>query len=88
MNDWRILFGQNLRYLRQVHGLTQVEMARIVAVSVSSYRKMEHSDPRVRIHSGRVRRICLRCGRAQFLQHLVFLIAVTVLAVHHHKALD
>ena len=62
MNDWRILFGKNLRYLRKVHGLTQVEMAQIVAVSVSSYRKMEHSDPRVRIHSGRVHRICDHFG--------------------------
>ena len=62
MNDWRITFGENLKYLRKVHGLTQVEMAKIVAVCVSTYRKMEKGDPTARVHSGRIHRICDRFG--------------------------
>ncbi|MBQ6720118.1 MAG: helix-turn-helix transcriptional regulator [Oscillospiraceae bacterium] len=58
MEDWRINFCQNLRHLRQVYGLTQREMAGIVGVSLGTYGKMERCDPRVRIHSGRVCRIC------------------------------
>ena len=57
MNDWRINFAENLKYLRQIHGLTQVEMAKTVAVCVSTYRRMEKADPKVRIHAGRVCRI-------------------------------
>ena len=62
MSDWRINFGENLKYLRKVHGLTQVEMAKIVAVCVAAYRKMEHGDPTARVHAGRVRRICKHFG--------------------------
>ena len=62
MNDWRITFGENLKHLRKVHGLTQVEMAEIVAVHVSTYRKMENGDPSARIHAGRVCRICNHFG--------------------------
>ena len=58
MSDWRINFAENLKYLRQVNGLTQVEMAKIVAVCISTYRRMEKADPKVRIHAGRVCRIC------------------------------
>lgn len=54
MSDWRINFAENLKYLRQVHGLTQVEMAKIICVCVHTYRKMEKADPKVRIHAGRV----------------------------------
>ena len=57
MSDWRINFGENLKYLRRVHGLTQVEMAKVVCVCVHTYRKMEHGDPSVRIQAGKVRRI-------------------------------
>ena len=62
MNDWRINFAKNLKYLRQIHGLTQVEMAKIVAVCVSTYRRMEKADLKVRIHAGRVCRICDHFG--------------------------
>ena len=58
MPEWRIHFAENLKYLRQKHCLTQVEMAEIAAVCVSTYRKMEKTDPKVRIHAGRVCRIC------------------------------
>jgi len=58
MIDWRINFCHNLRYLRQVHDLTQKEMAGILAVSVSTYGKMERCDPRVRIQSGRICHLC------------------------------
>jgi len=58
MSDWRMDFAENLKYLRRVHGLTQVEMAKIVGVCVCTYRKMEHCDPRVRINSGCIPRIC------------------------------
>ena len=59
MPEWRIHFAENLKYLRQKHCLTQVEMAEIAAVCVSTYRKMEKTDPKVRIHAGRVCRIFL-----------------------------
>lgn len=62
MSDWRINFAENLKYLRQVHGLTQVEMAKIICVCVHTYRKMEKADPKVRIHAGRVYRICDHFG--------------------------
>lgn len=58
MCDWRINFGQNLRHLRQVHGLTQKEMAEILGISVSTCGKIERCDSTVRIHSGRVHRVC------------------------------
>ena len=58
MDDWRINFGQNMRHLRQVHGLTQRQMAQIIGVSVTTYGKMEQCDPKVRIHIGKVKRIC------------------------------
>ena len=62
MSDWRINFGENLKYLRKVHGLTQVKMAKIVAVCVATYRKMEKGDPSARVHSGRIHRICDHFG--------------------------
>ena len=62
MNDWRSNFAENLKYLRQTNGLTQVEMAKIVAVCISTYRRMEKADPKVRIHAGRVCRICDHFG--------------------------
>ena len=62
MSEWRINFGENLKYLRGVHGLTQVEMAKIVGVCVHTYRKMEHGDPSARVQAGRVRRICNHFG--------------------------
>lgn len=58
MLDWRINFGQNLWYLRKTHGLTLRQMAEIVGVSLSTYRKMERCDRKVRIHAGRLCRIC------------------------------
>ena len=58
MSDWRITFGENLKHLRRVHGLTQVEMAKVICVCVHTYRKMERGCPTVRIGSGRIRRIC------------------------------
>ena len=57
MDEWRINFCQNLHHLRQVHNLTQVEMAAIVGVSVATYRKMEHCDPKMRILSSQLYRI-------------------------------
>lgn len=62
MEEWRINFGQNLRHLRQVHGLTQKQMAEILCTSVSTCGKMERCDPTVRIHSGRIHRLCHHFG--------------------------
>ena len=58
MSDWRINFAENLKYLRQVNGLTQVEMAKIVGVCAGTYRKMEHGNPTARVHARRVCHIC------------------------------
>lgn len=58
MNDWRMNLASNLKYLRQEHHLTQQQMADIICVSISTYRKMEKADPIVRIHSGRICRLC------------------------------
>lgn len=58
MIEWRINFGQNLRHLRQVYGLTQREMAEILGVSVSTYGKIERCDPSVRTKSGHICRLC------------------------------
>ena len=62
MNDWRIIFAENLKYLRKVHGLTQVEMGKIVGVCTGTYRKMEHGDPSARVHARRVCHICDHFG--------------------------
>ena len=58
MSDWDTNFCQNLRYLRQTCQISQTEMARILGVSVTTYRRIERCTPSVRLHGGRVRRVC------------------------------
>jgi len=58
MCDWSINFCNNLCFLQQEHGLQKKEMAEILGVSVSTYRKMERCEETVRLHCGMVSRIC------------------------------
>lgn len=60
MCDWGINFCKNLCCLRLVYGLTKKEMAEILGVSVSTYRKIERCEDSVRLHSGMVSRVHVR----------------------------
>ena len=62
MDDWRTNFCQNLHHLRQVHGMTQKEMAAVLGISVGTYGRLERGDPTVRIRSGRIHRVCDQFG--------------------------
>ena len=57
MCDWGINFCKNLCYLQQVHDLTKKEMAEILGVSASTYRKIERCEDSVRLHCGMVSRV-------------------------------
>lgn len=59
MSNWTQNFCQNLRHLRQVHTMTQKEMARILGVSVTTYGKIERGDPHIRIHCAMLSRVCI-----------------------------
>ena len=58
MEEWRTNLCGNLHHLRQVHGLTQAQMAQILGISVSTYGRLERYDPRVRLHCGHICRVC------------------------------
>ena len=60
MEDWRTNFCQNLHHLRQVHGMTQKEMAAVLGISVGTYGRLERGDPTVRILGEQVYRVCNR----------------------------
>ena len=51
-------FCQNLRYLRIKYHLTQLEMAKILGVSVRKLRRIEECDPTARIQVVHLYRIC------------------------------
>ena len=57
MCDWGINFCKNLCCLRLVYGLTKKEMAEILDVSVSTYRKIERCEDSVRLHCGMISRV-------------------------------
>lgn len=58
MCDWNIRFFKNLCCLRLVYGLTKKEIAEILGVSVSTYRKIERCQDSVRLHCGMIGRVC------------------------------
>ena len=43
-------FRTNICYLRKRHGLTKKEMAKILGISMGTYRKIEQMEPYVRLH--------------------------------------
>lgn len=51
-------FCQNIRHLRQVHNLTQRQMAQLLGISVNTLGRMERCEAAVRIHSGILCRVC------------------------------
>jgi len=57
MSDWGINFCKNLCCLRLIYGLTKKEMAEILGVSVSTYRKIERCEDSVRLHCGMISRV-------------------------------
>lgn len=55
INKW---FYNNIRYLRRKHGLTQVQMAEIIGISISTLRKMEREMCFPRVHGMMIWRVC------------------------------
>ena len=51
-------FCQNVRYMQSKYNLTQKEMAQILGVSISTLRKMEMEENKVRLNSDMLHRIC------------------------------
>ena len=51
-------FCQNLRHLRKVYGMNQMQLAKIMGISVNTLSKMENCIPGVRIHASHVCRVC------------------------------
>ena len=52
----------NVRYLRQQHGLTQKEMAAVLGVSVRLLRGIEHGEPGHRLGTFMLCRLCAHFG--------------------------
>lgn len=61
MTDYNTNFSHNIRDLRQIHKLTQVQMAEILGISISTLRRIEENAA-TRINSGMLCRVCDRFG--------------------------
>ena len=42
MEEWKVIFCSNIRFLRKNSGMSQKKMAKIMGISISSLRKIEH----------------------------------------------